>query len=306
MFSCSSCKDELKKTVDAKMALLCKTFSYHNKNGYRCNDCERFIPHPLTKTDSVSCPYFDCCFVGNYSSLKKMNHPTRKSKIYKELFVSKVEIKEDINVSFLKDIIESEINNVIYSSSQFTIVPKTACYQAYLNLIDKFPDEMVNYLLNDSRSGGFQNKIFQEYVSILENSIPYSFIKNGKFHKVESLLDPELNFFEGISVFDEKVSDSLEIKNGTKEFYIGGRKASYTKPYYIGKLLNITDENSNSLLNDVSSYGFSKIKMKNVAQNTKVKVTHLRVVPHYQMGAMLYVNRMRIKILENVKGQNGY
>jgi hypothetical protein len=95
------------------------------------------------------------------------------------------------------------------------------------------------------------------------------------------------------------VNDKLEIKNNTKEFYIGGRKAVYTQPYYIGKLLNVIDKTTKkSLISNVSDYSFSKIRIKDIKPGTEVNVTHLRIPPHYQMGGMVYINRIRKRIVE--------
>src|SRR5208282_1472945 len=106
-----------------------------------------------------------------------------------------------------------------------------------------------------------------------------------KFYKVESLLDDNIKIFDGISIFTGIVTDKLEVKNGTTEYYIGGRKASYTKPFYIGKLLSIVDsQSSESLMDNVVEYSFSKIKLQNIQPGGEVIVTHLRIPPHYQMG----------------------
>jgi hypothetical protein len=321
-FRCDDCEEALRQTNDPKKVNFFRTFFKHNKNGYRCGDCERFIPHPMDDSPTVSCPYFDCAFVGSWSSLRRMHHPTSESnaeiltldmtqesgKTFKDAIVSEdvsaltqLEIQEELDgkVKLLRDIIDYQSNNVPYSSSDFTVKHKCLAYQSFTNLLKRHPAEMVDYLLNGSRSGGFQHRIFQEYVRLLEVSLPYSFKKNNKFFKVESLLDDNLNLFEGISVFNAITTDKLEIKNGTKEFYIGGRKASVTKPYYIGKLLSVTEKNNKTPLTEkVVEYSFSKIKMKDIVPGTEVIVTHLRVPPHYQMGGMVYVNRIRKKIID--------
>jgi hypothetical protein len=323
IFKCDDCESELRSTKDPKRILFFKTFFKHYKNGYHCQDCQRFIPHPLDNASVVSCPYFDCCFVGPWSSLKRMHHPTSQNNPEKlildrplkdsnqslidtissgtESALSILEIQENLqqNLSILKEVIESQSNNVPYSGSEITAKHKILVYQAFSNLLGRYPEEMVDYLLNNSRSGGFQHKIFQEYILLLEKALPYSFKKNNKMYRINSLLDENLCLFDGISVFDEIVSDKLEIKNKTQEFYIGGRKASYTKPYYIGKLLNVADKiNKTSLLSQVVEYSFSKIKMKDIVPGTEVTVTHLRVPPHYQMGGMVYINRIRKKIID--------
>jgi len=313
---CNACENNLKSSNDPKYTLLYKTFHKHNKRGYHCPDCQRFIPHPLDNSSKVSCPYFDCYFVGNVDDLEKMNHPTIKSNAEKLIsnelkdniinnVVSDFKINEDLKnkLSIIKDVIETQNNNVPYSGSDSTVKHKQCVYNAFSNILDKDPENMVNYILNNGANhSGFQNKIFQEYIKILEESLPFPISKNKKVHKIDNLLDDNLCLFDGISVFESVISDKLNIKNETKEFYIGGRKASYAKPFYIGKLLSvINSENKESLLHLVKNYSFSKIYMHDISPGTKVTVTHLRVPPHFQMGGMVYVNRIRKKIVDSTK-----
>jgi len=315
---CDDCVASLKKSTDPKMIDFFKVFSKHNKRGYRCPDCNRFIPQPIITSQVIICPYLDCCFSGDLDSLKKMNHPSSQSnleKLYSDLDVIKAisgspaadsafEEKSDLidKVSVVKSTIDSLKNSVPYNSTDFTAIHKLQAYQAFLNILDLYPEDMIDYLLYNSRSGGFQNKIFQEYIRLIEESMPFCYKKGKEVCRVSSLLDKNLSLFDGISTFNGFVNEKCEVKNNTQEFYIGGRKASYVKPFYIGKLLNIIDAKSkNSLLSNVVEYSFSKIKMKDVVLGSEVIVTHLRVPPHYQMGGMVYVNRARKKIVDKSK-----
>lgn len=207
--------------------------------------------------------------------------------------------KINSKIDCINNIIKSEIENTIYNSSEFTIQYKIIAYKSIFNLLDRCPEKMIPYLYSNSRSGKLQSKLFQEYISLLEESLPFSFKKKGKEIRVESLFDA--NLFDGVSVFDEVISSKLEIKNSTKEFYIGGRKSAYTKPFYLGKILNIINVNdSQSLMNNILEYSFNKIKMKNISPGINVRVMHLRIPPHYQMGGMVYINRARKKIVESL------
>lgn len=326
IFKCEECFLELKETSDPKKIHFFAAFAAHNKHGYHCPDCERFIPHPLDNSSNVSCPYFDCFFVGSISELNKMHHPTIKSNPEKLILdatqengsllkdniasqeidaQSRLEVEEELQdkLKILQEIIETQSNNVPYSSSNATVRHKQYVYQAFANLLEEFPAEMADYLLNNSDCHlGFQHRVFQEYIRLLENSLPFAVTKNKKLYKIENLLDNTLCLFDGISVFDSVVTDKLTIKNGTREFYIGGRKAAYTKPYYIGKLLSVIhSETKSTLMPMVKDYSFSKIRMQDVKPGTPVTVTHLRAPPHYQMGGMAYVNRVRKKIVERAK-----
>lgn len=321
-FTCDSCEEEFKNSTDIKWKNFFETFKKHSKKGLRCNDCDRFIPDPLLKYTTISCPYLDCCFVGEIDSLKKMNHPsssTNPEKLVLDLRkdngkslgdvvssdepdpYSILDAKQELDnkVKVISDVIDNQVNTIHWNSSDFTVKHKVFVYQAFKKLLDRQPEEMVSYLLEGSRSGGFQHKVFQEYISILESNLPLPIKKGKVISKIESLLDKNLSLFDGVSVFDAMVNDKGCVKNNTVEFYIGGRKAAYTEPYYIGKLLNIIKTDTKEpIMHLVKEYSFSKIKLNDVAPWTRVTVTHLRVPPHYQMGGMVYVNRIRKKIVD--------
>ena len=160
VFSCEDCVEELKNNTDPKKTLFFETFFKHNKAGFYCHDCQRFIPNPLDGSSTVVCPYLDCCFTGDVSSLKKKNHPTTQSNpeklildapkdngptlkerlISKEIDAhSKLELEEELQHKFqvLQDVIESQSNTVAYSSSEFTINHKVYVYQAFQKLLQK-------------------------------------------------------------------------------------------------------------------------------------------------------------------------
>jgi hypothetical protein len=321
-FQCEECKYQLKSATDPKQVFFYKTFAVHSKRGYRCPDCHRFIPHPLESASTVSCPYFDCCFAGEYHNLHGMHHTTSQTnpedlvldvtndnnRFFKDSIPSKetdalttLEVQEDLQnkVKLIREIISGQISHVAYSGSDFTIKHKQLVYEAFGILLQQQPVEMVGYLLRGTRSGGFQHKVFQEYIRLLEEAFPFFIKKGTKRYRVDNLLSEHLCLFDGISVFNGAVTDKLTIKNGTSEFYIGGRKATYTQPYYIGKLLNILQtETKEPLLHLVKEYSFSRIRLRDIEPGTPVTVTHLRIPPHYQMGGMVYVNRVRKKIVE--------
>lgn len=199
----------------------------------------------------------------------------------------------------IENIINHQKMMLAYNSYDCTIKHKECVYQAFLDLLRLSPVEVIDYLLNNSRKGGFQSKIFQKYVYNLEKCIPYYIRKYNKVYEVQSLLDPNLCLFDGISIFTGTVDSKLEIKNNTEEIYVGGRKSYYSQPYFIGKILDVQDIVLNvSLLNNIKEYTFNKIKMSQIEPNLEVKVTHLRAPPHYQMGGMTYINRIRNKIIK--------
>ena len=316
LLSCDECKESVLYEKDPKKIVFFNNFISHNKSGVKCPDCKRFIPK---SNNIISCPYLDCCFSGDYNKLGGMHHPNSKTNIerlildknsFKEKIKSdnidqytKLEIEEDLQnkISLIKGVIETQSSSVAYTENRSTTHHKLLVYKAIDNLLDKYKISMVNYLLNNSRTGGFQHKIFQEYIRLLEKSFPYFYRKGGKIYKVESLLDPKLNIFDGISSFEGVVNNNLEIKNGTKEIYIGSKKSAYVKPYYIGKILNIIDENNICLMDKIKEYSFLKIKMRDIKPGAICFIKHLRVVPHFQLGSMSIINRIRKKIVDRIE-----
>ncbi len=303
ILDCKQCRQELKQCKDEKYLRLYRYFAYHYKAGCRCNGCNRFIADNKSK-DNIICPYPDCSFIGNFSDLKKMHHPAlNNAETISPSPVTTAKLEDKIfnnKVLLINKIVEKQSNQLAFGGSTFTVKHKLFVYQAFKELLHQFPDQMVDYLLSSSRSGGFQHKIFQKYVSLLENSFPLQIRKNKKFTLISNLLDKNLCLFDGISTF-EAIVKNQSIKNNTSEYYIGGRSATYSKPYYIGKLLSVLNkETKESITHLVKEYSFNKIKI-DVPDNTLVQVTHLRVPPHYQMGGMVYVNRIRKAIIDEAK-----
>jgi len=313
---CQECLDCYKKTDDPKWIKFFTTFKKHAKIGFRCIDCSRFIPQPFSKSTDIICPYIDCLFVGSSNDLKKMIHPNSDSKIenfktIKENFhlnneinvLDNTEISEEmkLKIKTITEVIDQQISAIHWDSFNFNVKHKLFAYQAFKKIIEQCPIEMSSYLLEKSRSGGFQHKLFQEYVSILESNLPLIYKKNNEVFSIQSLLDSKLSLFDGISSFEGQINNKGVIKNNTQEIYIGGRKASYVKPFYIGKLLNVVlSDTDEPIMHLVESYSFSRIKLTSIPKSLKVKVSHLRIAPHYQMGAMVYINRARTHIIDEV------
>ncbi len=300
VFTCKSCS-AVRDGADIKEKRLRKLFAVHYKRGYKCEGCKRFLPNPLCGT-AISCPYYDCCFVGQVTNLKSMGHPTSKIDVSIESLLKRDTIQnEDGNLGLLLATIEEELNRVHYVSYTATIIHKVSVCQAFANVTKRLPQEMVSYLVLGKKNSSLQSKLFQEYISILESKLPFTYKRGTEVIKVDSLLDENLSLFDGISSFDAVVNSKREVKNLTKEFYIGGRTGFHSKPFYIGKILDVTStESGASLLNDIKEYSFLRILMGKTPPGTKVTVSHLRVPPHYQMGGMAHLNRIRKNIVDSI------
>ncbi len=291
LMRCQNCTNKL-KTADPKYFELFNIFSLHSKKGFHCPECQRFLPQ--VNSTQITCPYLDCSFSGSLEDLKRAHHPSLRNKELKPVVILTP------RNSLINNCIQSLLIKLEFTKSDVTYYHKLATLQAFRNISEKYSN-FSDYLLNNSRSGGFQHKLFQEYSKILESFLPFNIKKYNKSIQIESLLDINLNIFNGISTFETQIN-SNKIRNETREYYIGGRLGFYTQPYYIGKLLEIVDSNNNSLLPMVQEYSFNYIKL-NHKINDIIKVTHLRIIPHYQMGGMVYINRLRKEIIQQCKSQ---
>jgi len=293
---CDVCSSQMDSETDPIKKKLLTAFSRHSKSGYRCPDCEGFLPQSLEQSKVITCPFPDCMFSGRMDLLKKMRHPSTKLSFVPVTIVS----KPARDTSPILEVIDDHINALQYTSVGCTIKQKTFVYEAFANLLKKYPEDMSSYLLEGKRGDSLQSKLFQEYVAIAEKNLPFSYKTTSGLIQVDSITHPEFNPFEGLSKFDAVVEQNQTIKNNTSELYIGNRKSYYCRPCYIGKLLDVVDMHGVSWLHAVTDYSFSVIKT-NLAPGTKVQVSHLRIPAHYQVGILSHINRIKKSITDSLK-----
>lgn len=303
VYKCKSCESALNEKTGGVELNLRKTFSFYYNAGVCCPGCNNFVPYQMSMADKLCCPYKNCLTLFDRKVAKKSKHPERKlttsinvfdydevcgKKSKEELFRNHQELK-------IREFIASEINRLSYGN--FTSIFRSKMAEAFLAMLDNNKEAMLCYLLDKSRSEKIQHKIFQQYVSIIERSFPLISRKNRKRIVMDSLLDENMGLFQGISEFCACV-DGFEIKNQTKETYC---VKSQRAPFYIGKLLDVIDaDNGNSILSEVDSYTFFKVKIKQGCNSKNVIVKHLNIYPHYQMGHMVYLNNLRKSICDNL------
>jgi hypothetical protein len=274
------------------------SFSQHSKKGYACGNCSSFIPD--NNSSIIICPFPDCSFIGQKNNLKLTKHP--KAKVNLEIennedICSNVVINTstyDINkyIDIINKCIDHQLELIEYKSNNSTVISKLSMYEAFKILIERYPYDMISYLIYFNRNGRIQCRLFQEFVSILENKIPFSFSKSSQTIYINSILDPNLFLFEGSSEFSSIVKNR-EIDNATKELYYG-------KKCFIGKLVNIYHDGK-SILNEVEEYSFAKIFLKsNKYDGKNVLVKHYRIPPHYQTGGLAVLNKIRRNIVDRV------
>jgi len=314
-------------------------FKSHSRKGYCCPDCKRFIPHSAGNEFGISCPYPDCFFFGDPNSLELMNHPlgvgrstpfilsmdaalsnsnsdgpkvadilggsieTIKNQILQDDYL---QIKQESEKEFLI-LIESIDELITFTKKQSTSATKkqkVLMLEAYKNLCKKFPEDMISYLVHRKQSSEtpLQSKIFQEYVSLIENALPF-YIKKGKNQNlILSLTDENLNLFLGQSQFESVVGLNGVIPNETKEIDTGDRTYKHHGPCFIGKIIDVIDlENNKSILSEVRDYSFVGINLnERVRAGTRVRVSHFRIPPHYETMGLVFLQRMRRQIVDKV------
>jgi len=308
-------------------------FALHTRKGYRCadQDCIRFIPDSLRTEYGISCPYSDCSFFGDLEELNDMAHPSAVSRrnnlsLNNKISNAKSEGREtefgdlieadvippDEQILFLEtfqrehktllSVIDSQMDTVRRTNSNSTREQKLLMYEAFKVMAIQQPEEMVSYLVHQNQSGDFpiQVRVFQKFISLVEDSLPFSIDKHGETIEIMSLSDPDLGLFSGLSEFDAEVGEDGVIPNNTIETYTGGRKFKNHGSYYLGRLIDVVElESGRSLLEQVISHSFIAIN-STVPQGTKVRVSHYRIPPHYEMGAMVFLQRIRRLIVDKV------
>lgn len=335
LWRCLYCTKESERLVYegdvfSDMYNLRTSFSLHSSSGFRCPDCNKFMPSSLVNKFKISCPFSDCDFVGSISNIEKMRHPSSlcfknlislnnevKSTVtnnviqYQDLLSDGISPDVEIHVyeqyeeekNTLLNVIEDQIAAVERMGSSYTCCRKILMYEAFKNMIKKDPQEMISYLVHRKQTNHpLQSKIFQEYIRLMNSILPFSIKKGRKDIVIESLLDTNLALFLGESGYTAKVNDKHIIPNNTSETYIGGRKFKNYGPCFIGWLTDVIDiDNGTSLIDKVDNYGFCNIQMDDsVKEDTSVLVSHYRIPSHYEMGGMVYLQRIRRKIVDSV------
>ncbi len=309
-------------------------FAIHSKKGYRCPKCEKFIPDSYVHRYLVSCPYPSCNWFGTTNELELMAHPTGMSS---EHLVSldvdygdkwhgdnpgkthtwknnvadtnanadlRIEVEQQYKKEkeIVKFVIETQMARVL-KEPRTKSIKKQLMYQAYLNILERQPEDMIAYLAHLKHAGDLpiQSQIFQEFIRLIENALPFKIEKHGTEIEVLSLLDPYLDLFLGMSKFVATIRSNRTIPNNTSEIYVGGRQMRDFGPCFIGFLCNVIDDKSNDLTKKVEHYTFSHIKMNNeVEPGTIVSVTHFRIPSHYEMLGLVSLQRTRRRIVDSV------
>jgi hypothetical protein len=343
---CSHCANEISryendqrqgKGIDARRLALHRKFVAHSRKGYRCPECERFIPASLESRFAIICPYNDCDWSGHAEVLSTMSHPVcwgskesatldseiappgslnssasgNTSSSFKDLIEDgaasvdfKILVSQNMerDLKILQSTIAGQIAQVKMMGSQVTMTQKLAMYNAFDQLTKSCPEEMVHYLvhLRQNSDSQIQVRIFQAFIRNLEDALPFEIKKDGELKEIVSISDPELNLFAGVSEFTATVKNNGSIPNNTIETYTGGREFTSFGAYFLGKLVSVTDKKTGRcLMNQVTSHTFGRID-STIKPETEVVVKHLRVPPHYELGGMVFLQRIRRSLVDKI------
>lgn len=311
-----------------------KSFAVHSKKGFRCKECSRFLPQSLNGAHGISCPFDDCDFFGKIGKLEIMPHPvsmsqrsmislqhqvtsstggSSTSKELQDLFSAEnidadiqMEIHETFEIEFeqLVSVIDEQIKSVQRVNSAGTMMQKLRMYEAYQNMLKIYPEEMISYLVHRKQSSDFpiQSRIFQEYVKLMEESLPYTIERDAGKYTVYDLLDSRIQLFDGKSEFEAIVEFDRTIPNKTKENYVGGSSFKDYGPCFIGSIIDVIDKNTGkSIKKNIKNYTFSQINMDDTIEpNTPIIVKHFRIKSHYEIGSLVYLQRIRKRIVDGV------
>lgn len=334
---CYNCKSEsqrISKTKDPtsqqrSIMFLRNAFQCHSNKGKKCPDCFRFMPISMEKDGIILCPYPECAFVGPADECEDKTHPiiltTQKNKSLNEEikgggsesssgtledFISGGELNSDKKIDFinslrkelntLKEVVSNQKKANERSEGKGVYLYKKHMYEAFEEMIDGYPEEMVSYLVHRKQTSSFplQAAIFQKYLNILEKNTP--FVVGEK--SIKSIYEKSSEVFLGESAFEVEVNKNNVLKNKTVEKYIGGIHMKDYGPCYIGKIKKLTDcKTGKDLTNQIDYYSFSNVKMKpSVPVGTKIKVEHYRIPAHYEIGHLVYLQRVKKKIVGSV------
>lgn len=318
--------------LDAK-ARQCRTFALHSRKGYRCPDCNRFIPESCGTANGITCPYDDCIFMGKIGGLESIAHPlalTQRQMISLQSPIFDHEKSNGVELtmqdSFEADIIRPDTRIDVYERNQIeydtllqvindqiaaikrtnapgTFFQKLLMYEAYKVMLERYPEEMVSYLVHQKQNLDFpiQSRIFQEYTNLIENFLPFTIKKKNATIDIVDLTDPNLSLFLGISKFNAVIKLNGKIPNNTVETYTGGRKYKNYGPCFIGKLIDVVEKDTGKSLKEyVKEYSFVDLTMSEaVLPGTLVMVTHFRIPSHYEIDSMVFLQRIRKHIVDS-------
>jgi len=320
------------KLLEDKLDLL-KAFSKHSFKGFKCSECNRFIPNSY---EGIKCPYPSCKEVFDIEVKIEKKHPVTFGKrrfVYINNVINKngTGDQKEFSEKYCDDggnaydllsqqeekvneftMIRSVISGQKKANGNTRKIPiKASMYDAFEAVLNELPEETTKYLINGGQNGdvSIQAIIFQTFADIIEAKLPIVVFMKGVQVRIESLLDERLHIFEGKRQFVNFLDHNLIIKKKSQlRINEDGSTVKDNTDHFIGKIISIKDANGEDLKHLVDSYSFSNIKMKNcqsLKAGTDITVEYFSLKPSYTMGSLIHLQRIKKKLSDSIKRKIG-
>lgn len=179
-------------------------------------------------------------------------------------------------------------------------IQRLAMIRAFEEVIKRMPTEMVTYLIHQKRVPGrsIQPVLFQEYLYWLEQSLPFE--SGGE--EILSLMDEKLGLFNLPPITFSSIIVRGEAKNCSPD-YVSTQSLKNYGAYFLGKILSIRKAVSDEdLLLYLDEYSFTEMFFDlTIPSETEIFVTHLPLIPHYETGHLITLQRTRKRIVQKVQ-----
>lgn len=324
---CRSCDEFLTQDVESenkRRIVLANVFKKHSKKGVRCPRCRRFVPNSCSQDGKLICPYNGCgtdcstadskthpvgLFSVDFAEIKQKKETfsdthqldiikTQKDRHIKPIDLS-IEQQESINniILVISNIINSQkiINGKTRNSPN-----KTVMYESILNIVNKYPIEMINFIVKKNRCDlPMQSIIFQEFSKNMIGLLPIEFECNNKTIQINIPTDPKLKLFTGVCQFSGKINNNLVLKKPTTLLRYRSEDFSNeevsSKYSFIGSVKRVFDDNGEDLFNCIDVYSFVNIRFlpkENIFVGKNVNVEYFAIPAHYSMQSMAHLRRI--------------
>ena len=331
---CKTCQDDMKNPqLNPATTKLLEAFAVHSSKGYKCPKCNKFVPDSLVMNNMLTCPYPNCNT--NFVPLEIMKHPVSVSnrvivsinntmqkssnsvdhssvgREFSEKYCntdinacsSLIDEQEFINdYSVIADIITQQKKAHAYSRQ---MPNKAAMYDAFINVLTHFPQEMVEYLTigKQSKEISLQAFIYQEFAKLLKEALPIKIYSNGNEIYIDNPLDERLHLFNGIREFSNFIDQNSVVKKRKEFIYKNDVKEQDNEECFIGEIISITNPDGDDLMQFIDHYGFTSIRLKydeKVKPGKDIIVKYNSILPNYTMGSMIHLQRIKKKISDSV------
>lgn len=333
---CKTCQAEsLNSSNTNERILFYKTFAKHSLDGVKCPSCNKFVPNSAL-TDSILCPYPDC--KQEINNADKMLHPSiGRDKIFISLNNQIVKSYELFNSSKQKQFIdlycdnkENQCDSIIGAedfTNRLSIIReiivlqkkvngysrktphKATMYDAFLKVLDKFPEDMINYLTYGGQNSDMpiQALIYQEFANDMLQKLPFKYFQGNDLVYIDQPTDPRFHLFTGIKEFANFIDSSSVLRKRNGYSYDGDNKTIDNNESFIGKIISATTIDGKDVSQYIDFYNFTYIRFKYdeiTKPGTDVLIKYYSLAPNYTIGSMTHLQRIKKKISDSINKRN--